>query len=88
MRQNLPFTVHYYSTTRAGMQQMYIGSEIERIQWLELLLYDVCYEEDGRAEDLFRKEYMLQGGFLYIGPDRHESEDQITGTNGTVAVLL
>lgn len=88
VRQNLPFTVHYYSTTRAGMQQMYIGSEIERIQWLELLLYDVCYEEDSRAEDLFRKEYMSQGGFLYIGPDRHESEDQIPGANGTAAVLL
>lgn len=88
VQQNLPFTVHYYSTARAGMQQMYIGSEIERIQWLELLLYDTCYEEADRAEALFRKEYMSQGGFLYIGPDRTVSEDKIPGMNGTAAVLL
>lgn len=88
VRQNLPFTVHYYSTASAGMQQMYIGSEIERIQWLELLLYDVCYTEEDRAENLFRKEYMSQGGFLYIGPERQESGDRIPGTDGTAAVLL
>lgn len=88
VRQNLPFTVHYYSVLQANMQQMYIGNEVERKQWLELLLYDVCYKDGDRAQELFQKEYPSAGTFLYIGPDRIQSEDKIMGEPGVAAALI
>lgn len=88
VRQNLPFTVHYYSVTRAAMQQMYIGNEIERRQWLELLLYDTCYKGECRARELFRKEYPSAGTFLYVGPDGMDTEDKIIGEQGIAAALI
>ena len=46
VRQNLPFTVHYYSVKKGGLQEMYIGNEEERKQWMMMMLYDVCYEKE------------------------------------------
>ncbi len=90
VRQNLPFTVHYYSVKRGGLQEMYIGNEEERKQWMMMMLYDVCYEKEQRAQELFQKEYPSIGQFLYIGPnaDGIQSQDMILGGHNTAAILL
>lgn len=86
--QNLPFTVFYYSSNQGKMIGNYIGSEIERQKWMELLLYDSSYMEADRAQALFVKEYQNQTSYLYIGKsDSQEDEGMIIGQNGIVAVL-
>lgn len=86
--QNLPFTVFYYSQNQGGLQETYIGNEIERKQWLEMVLYDRCYEQAGLVEDLFFKEYPAGNTYLYIGPSgTGVSEDCIAGENAIVAEL-
>lgn len=90
VRQNLPFTVHYYSVKKGGLQEMYIGNEEERKQWMMMMLYDVCYEKEQKAQELFQKEYPSIGQFLYIGPNVEgiQSQDMISGGHNTVAILL
>ncbi len=88
VKQNLPFTVHYFSVKRAQLCEIYIGNEQERKEWLKMMLYDVCYEKEQRAKELFQKEYSSVGHYLYIGPETEEVQDEIVGTHNTAAVLV
>lgn len=90
VKQNMPFTVHYYSVKQGRLQQMYIGNEVEQRQWMELMLYDICYDNDTRAKELFLKEYPSAGSFLYIGlPDGADiPQDCMMGEQGVAAVLI
>lgn len=88
VKQNLPFTVHYFSVKRAELCEMYIGNEQERQQWLMMMLYDVCYEKEQRAKELFQQEYSSVGHYLYIGPEVEGLQDEIVGTHNSAAVLL
>ena len=65
--QNLPFTVHYYSTNTGEIRGCYISNEIERKQWVEMVLYDRCYSGDINMEDMFMMQNPLTGNYLYIG---------------------
>lgn len=87
--QNLPFTVYYYSVNRGRLCDCYIGNAVERTQWLEMLLYDQSYAEDGRVESMFLQEYPSGGTYLYIGPGTGAENEgnAITGDNQTVAEL-
>lgn len=85
--QNLPFTVYYYSSNLQAMRSCYIGNEIERAQWLEMVLYDKCYDAVGRIEDIFFQEHMETNLYLYIGYGAQESENVIYGEKETVAEL-
>lgn len=87
--QNLPFTVHYYSMNTGGLRSCYIGNEAERSQWMEMLLYDRCYEDSGRVEDMFFKQNLPVGSYLYIGCSATsiEEENAILGDGQAVAVL-
>lgn len=87
--QNLPFTVQYYSTNSGGIRECYIGNEIERKQWIEMLLYDVCCGEDVDMEDIFARDNPSMGSYLYIGRIRGDEadEDVIYGDKMTCAVL-
>ncbi|MBR1597307.1 MAG: DUF58 domain-containing protein [Lachnospiraceae bacterium] len=87
--QNLPFTVYYYSTNTGSLRSSYIGNEIERVQWIEMMLYDVCYGENISVEDMFLHEYQGAGSYLYIGRAIGDvsDEDVIYGEKGTSAVL-
>ena len=87
--QNLPFTIYYYSTNMGELKGCYIGNEIERIQWMEMLLYDRCYEGAGLAEEMFFKQNLAARSYLYIG---HALEDAaegniISGEKRAAAVL-
>ena len=55
-----------------------------------MMLYDVCYEKEQKAQELFQKEYPSIGQFLYIGPNVEgiQSQDMISGGHNTVAMLL
>lgn len=89
VKQNRPFTVHYYSVTRDELQQIYIGDEAERKKWLQLLLYDVSYENECKAKNLFQKEYPGAGQYLYIGSEEDAGEtEKLMGEHGAVAILL
>ena len=87
--QNLPFTVNYYSTNLGKLNSMYIGNEIERRQWLEMVLYDVCYSDGIDVEELFFSDNQSAGNYLYIGKvfGNVSSEEAIFG-NGNVAAVL
>lgn len=86
--QNLPFTVYYYSTNLDKLCGQYIGSESERKQWLEQLLYNHADFLAGRAEDLYRKQFPFGGTYLYIGvTDGTQREEGILGKQQTAAVL-
>ncbi len=86
--QNLPFTVYYYSVNRAELCSCYIGSEIERHQWLELLLYDSGNVKAGYTEDLFIRQNLNEGTYLYIGyDDGSADENAIFGRQRTAATL-
>ena len=87
--QNLPFTIYYYSTNMGELKSTYIGNEIERTQWMEMVLYDVCYGENVAVEDMFIHRSQAAGSYLYIGQarDNESGEDAIYGDKNTVAVL-
>lgn len=87
--QNLPFTVYYYSSNLQELQSVYIGNEVERIQWMEMILYDRCYEDVGRIEEMFLQQHAGNGAYLYIGVanGNETSKDLILGDKDTVAVL-
>lgn len=87
--QNLPFTVYYYSSNLSELQSCYIGNEVERIQWLEMMLYDRCYRTTGQVEQMFLQQYAGGGTYLYIGVATGDelSGNAIMGEKGTVAVL-
>ncbi len=87
--QNLPFTVYYYSSNLAELRLCYIGNEVERIQWLEMMLYDRCYRDVDCVEQMFLQQYAGGGAYLYIGlADGIETSDRmIFGEKDTIAVL-
>lgn len=88
--QNLPFTVYYYSTNLGELRGCYIGNEVERRQWLEMLLYDQNYKENRRVQEYFLRENPSVHSYLYIGPaDAIEQTDDnvIFGDKQTAAVL-
>lgn len=87
--QNLPFTVYYYSSNLHELESCYIGNESERVQWLEMMLYDKCYDEVGIVERMFGQHYVSDGTYLYIGvADGSEmSNNMILGEKDAVAVL-
>lgn len=87
--QNLPFTVYYYSSNLAELKSCYIGNEVERTQWLEMMLYDRCYRGTGQVESMFLQQYAGGGSYLYIGvaEGNEVSDRMILGEKDTVAVL-
>ncbi len=85
--QNLPFTVYYYSTNTGGLNNCYIGNEIERKQWLEMVLYDRCYMGEALTEDLFIRQNPGAGSYLYIGVVEGGNEDVIYGDRKAGALL-
>lgn len=86
--QNLPFTVYYYSTIRGELTGSYIGSEIERQEWMTMVLYDQSYEEIGRAKELFVRDIAAGHTYLYIGYSNENQEaDALCGSQQTIAVL-
>lgn len=87
--QNLPFTVYYYSTNLGQLRECYIGNAVERSQWMEMLLYDYCYFGQGRIEDIFLKQGLSGGTYLYIGHETKtkDSENVMLGAGQAVAEL-
>lgn len=87
--QNQPFTVYYYSTNLGQLQDCYIGNAVERLQWLEMLLYDQSYSENGKVEDLFLQYNPSGGTYLYIGCEtgKADAENVIYGPMRTMAEL-
>lgn len=87
--QNLPFTVYYYSSNLSELKSCYIGNAVERIQWLEMMLYDKCYRTAGQAEQMFLQQHASGGTYLYIGFANGDelSDDVMMGEKDTVAVL-
>ena len=87
--QNLPLTVCYYSTNLGELRSIYIGNEIERLQWMEMMLYDVCCSGNIAMEEMFLQQYQSAGNYLYIGrgTGNVSDEDAIFGEKGTCAVL-
>lgn len=87
--QNLPFTVYYYSTNLGALKESYIGNETERMQWLEMVLYDQSYPDSGRVEELFLKEHPSESSYLYIGFEDGSVNGgyTISGARQTMAVL-
>ncbi len=64
---NLAFTVYYYSVRSGELKETSIGNETERNQWMELLLYDSVYPENGKAEEFFVQRNVNGNPYLYIG---------------------
>lgn len=87
--QNLPFTVYYYSSNLHELRESYIGNEVERVQWLEMMLYDTCYREVGLVKDMFLQQYATGGPYLYIGytTETVTSDNVIYGEKDVVAQL-
>ena len=86
--QNLPFTVHYYSTNRGELVSTYIGNEAERKEWLSMILYDRSYEEIGRVEEYFGRDMASDSTYLYVGyGNGTKGADAIYGNQQTVAEL-
>lgn len=87
--QNLPFTIYYYSVNLGELCSYYVGSEQERKEWLEMVLYDRCYKDDLHAKYLFCQQHAGAGSYLYIGPADGEGspETMIAGKQGSVAIL-
>lgn len=88
VEQNLPFTVYYYSTNLGELKECFIGSRVEREQWMEMLLYDRSYSDTGRAEQMFLKEHTSAETYLYIGYGMTvEGENIMFGQKDAAAVL-
>lgn len=88
VEQNLPFTVYHYSVGRNEIVSTYIGNEIERKEWLAMILYDRCYRDVGKIEELYRRDISSDNRYLYIGySDGTEKEDALFLGTQTVAVL-
>lgn len=89
VKQNLPFTVCYYSVNMQELKECYIGNEVERMEWLSMMLYDQCYKEVGRVEELFQRHHGEKKEYLYIGYDDGNviAEEMILGDKGAVAQL-
>ena len=87
--QNMPFTVHYYSSNVGEIRSCYINNEIERNNWLEMILYDRCYQHDVDFEGSFLMNNQGGGSYLYIGRISGEiiDEDAILGDKMTGAIL-
>ena len=87
--QNFPFTVFYYSSNLGELKSCYIGNEIERIQWMEMMLYDQYYQDDCIVEELFLKQNTGGTGYLYIGRGTNVElgDNAIPGENQVVAEL-
>lgn len=86
--QNLPFTVYYYSINLSKLCEQYIGSEIERKQWMEQMLFNHADFVEGRAEDFYKKQFPSGGTYLYIGFANGDVADgAIVGKQQTVAEL-
>lgn len=86
---NLPFTVYYYSSNLGQLKDCYIGNEIERVQWLEMMLYDRSYRDIGQVESLFLQQHVGSDTYLYIGyaTETNASDNVIYGDKDTVAEL-
>lgn len=86
---NLPFTVYYYSTNLGELKDCYIGNEIERKQWLEMILYDQSYREVGQVEELFIRQHAESDTYLYIGygGTQVEAANVIFGEKDAIAEL-
>ncbi|MBQ9984312.1 MAG: DUF58 domain-containing protein [Lachnospiraceae bacterium] len=89
VKQNLPFTVYYYSVNSKELKECYIGNEVERMEWFSMMLYDQCYREVGQVEEMFLRHNGSKAEYLYIGYDSGEtaSDEVIYGEKGTVAQL-
>lgn len=87
--QNLPFTVYYYSVNQGQLKDCYIGSEIERTQWLEMLLYDQSYSGRDQAENIFLQQNPNSGTYLYIGAGTGagNSDSAMIGNRQAIAEL-
>jgi uncharacterized protein (DUF58 family) len=86
--QNLPFTVFYYSTNLGELTSMYIGSEVDRREWMSMILYDRSYRDIGTVEELFVRDVATDNTYLYIGyANGTEGAEAMFGTGNTVAVL-
>ena len=86
--QNLPFTVYYYSTNLGTLKECFIGNRMEWEQWMEMLLYDRTYADTGRVEQMFLKENVSAGSYLYIGHGVAVTEESaIFGEKDSIAVL-
>jgi uncharacterized protein (DUF58 family) len=89
VKQNMPFTVYYYSVNRGELVGEHVINDIERRQLIEMLLYDVCHDEAIDVEDMFIAKHQGLGSYLYIGQNDGSADDgnSIVGTRNTVAVL-
>ncbi len=87
--QNLPFTIYYYSANLGELNSYYVGSEQERKEWMEMVLYDRCYKDELHAKHLFCQQHAGAGSYLYIGlaDGAGNPETMILGKQGSVAVL-
>lgn len=87
--QNLPFTIYYYSTNFGQIRECYIGNVTEREQWMEMLLYDQSYSEEGRVENMFLQQNPSGGTYLYIGcaTGKENAENIIYGEKQALAEL-
>lgn len=86
--QNLPFTVYYYSANQGTITGTFIGNEVERREWLSMVLYDQSYRDVGRVERLFLRDVSADGTYLYVGyANGTEDADALYGSQQTVAVL-
>ena len=87
--QNLPFTVWYYSTNLGELTDCFIGNEIERKQWLEMLLYNQSYGDCSMAEEMYQRRNGSGGSYLYIGYlEEAEGTEQVIMGNRQVAAVL
>ncbi|MBE5924266.1 MAG: DUF58 domain-containing protein [Lachnospiraceae bacterium] len=89
VKQNMPFTVYYYSVNRGELAAEHIVNDIERKQLIEMLLYDVCHDATIDVEDMFVAKHQGQANYLYIGQNDGGADDgnSIVGQKNTVAVL-
>lgn len=88
VKQNLPFTLYYYSMNRQELIGNYIGNEVERQEWFEGILYDKSYRDVGVVEEIFLRDKATETSYLYIGiTNGTEGEDAVYGNQNAVAAL-
>ena len=87
---NEPFTVYYFSVKEGMLKACYIGDEIERKQWFEMLMYDQSDSGFGMVEEYFLKEHPGISTYLYIGfnPGLEGGQDAVWGNQQTMAVPI